>query len=113
MIIFIKPTCSFNIAISISHLKTHIGHKNSHSMCESEKHTDKETVKQLGNKAGQVRCYIWGKKRGGGLKKRRKVPSPTLASPHTPQKTLLGGLNEITPQKIELAGPTEGRNARN
>lgn len=52
---------------------------------------------------------------GGGLKKRRKSP---LTHPHLPQtppqkKTLLGGLNEITPQKIELAGPTEGRNARN
>lgn len=56
------------------------------------------------------------KKKGvgcGGVEEKKKSP---LTHPHFPptlKKTLLGGLNEITPQKIELAGPTEGRNARN
>lgn len=45
---------------------------------------------------------LCGKQRNEGGKKRRKVP------PEPP-----GGFNEITPQKIELVWPTEGRNARN
>lgn len=58
MIITTEPTCSLSSAVSISHLKTQIGHGNSHSMQKSEKRTDEETVKLRGNKAGQVWCYI-------------------------------------------------------
>lgn len=55
---------------------------------------------------------------GATFEKKREVGGRREKSHHyhpSPQKkkTLLGGLNEITPQKIELAGPTEGRNARN
>lgn len=42
------------------------------------------------------------KKKDRGGRKGEKFPSKPP-----------GGFNEITPQKIELARPTEGRNARN
>lgn len=45
------------------------------------------------------------------LKKKKKTEGEEKekSSPSKPP----GGFNEITPQKIELARPTEGRNARN
>lgn len=80
-------------------------------MYNSEECTDE---KLCGNKAGQVRSYIWKKE------KRRCVwvgrgMGGVHNHPLNPEgeKKLLGGLNEITPQKIELARPTERRNARN
>lgn len=79
-------------------------------MHKSEECTPIKKLKLCGNKAGQLWSYIWRKKGGVGVgeeKSHHYHPSPQK------KKTLLGGLNEITPQKIELAGPTEGRNARN
>lgn len=48
-------------------------------------------------------------------KKRKKMQKRRNPRPHSKKKKKKtpGGLNEITPKKIELVWPTEGRNARN
>lgn len=57
---------------------------------------------------GQVwRCVKNRKKKGW------KEQNPPLQKKKKRKKKIPGGFNEITPKKIELVWPTEGRNARN
>lgn len=57
---------------------------------------------------GQVwRCVKNRKKKGW------KEQNPPLQKKKKGKKKSPGGFNEITPKKIELVWPTEGRNARN